>query len=222
MLQYTAEQVIWTEWDDLQEGVKAQIATGIGNTASEPQGTCRLQRNSVPNDPRKGKRSWITTALSVEMLPDRENRAAGILENKCQNPRQTCMLVITAYKPLNVTLTKIRCTEMEGSKATELQWFRRTEGKYHHLWKSEEQRNAKEMQNYSSPLLKYLFGVPITHLSCYFLQQRPETVWAALAKQKQKQRGEYWELTGEKEQGRARNHRIREKAQPAGAFNAAI
>lgn len=100
----------------MQEGVKAQIATGIGNTASKPQGTCRLQRNSVPNDPRKDKRFWITTALSVEMLPDRENRAAGILENKCQNPRQTCMLVITAYKPLNVTLTKIRRTEMEGQR----------------------------------------------------------------------------------------------------------
>lgn len=81
---------------------------------------------------------------------------------------------------------------------------------------------AKETQNYSSALLKYLFGVPITDLSCYFLQQRPETVWAAVAKQKQKKRGENWELTSENKQGRARNHRIREKAQPARAFNAAI
>lgn len=56
----------------------------------------------------------------MEMLPDRENCAAGILENKCQNPGQTCVLVITAHKPLNVTLTKIRHTETEGSKATEL------------------------------------------------------------------------------------------------------
>lgn len=50
------------------------------------------------------------------------------------------MLVFTAHKPLNVTLTKIRHTEMKGSKAIELQRFRRTEGKYNHLLKSEEQQ----------------------------------------------------------------------------------
>lgn len=113
---------------------------------------------------------------STEMLPDRENSAAGILENKCQNLAQASISVITAYRILNVILTKIRDTETEGSKASELQTFRKTEGKYNHHWKSEEQSCAKETQNYSSALLKYLFGVPITDLSCYFLQQRPETV----------------------------------------------
>lgn len=39
------------------EGVKAQIATGMDNTVGEPQGMCRLKRNSVPNDPRKEKYS---------------------------------------------------------------------------------------------------------------------------------------------------------------------
>lgn len=57
MLQHTAEQVIWTELKDLQEGVKAQIATGMDNTVGEPHGMCGLQRNSVPNDPRKDKHS---------------------------------------------------------------------------------------------------------------------------------------------------------------------
>lgn len=84
------------------------------------------------------------------------------------------MLVNTLYKPLNATFTKIRHTEMQGSKITKLQKFRRTEGKYNPQ-KSEEQNSVKEMWNYSSSLLKYLFGVPITDLSCHFLQQRPKT-----------------------------------------------
>lgn len=98
-----------------------------------------------------------------------------------------CTFVFTAHKPLDVTLTKIRHTEMKGSKATELQRFRRTEGKYNHLRKSEEQQ-CQGNTNYSSPLLKRLFGVQITDLSCYLLQQTPETVLSSSSKIEREER----------------------------------
>lgn len=52
----------------MQEGVKAQTATGTDNTAGEHQGICRLQRTINLNDPRKGKCSNIT---SLEKLPEK-------------------------------------------------------------------------------------------------------------------------------------------------------
>lgn len=114
------------------------------------------------------------------------------------NPRIQSKRVCRSWQHTNVILTKIRHTKTKGSKATALQRFRRKEGKYHHLWQSEEQSSAKEMWHYSSPLPRYLSGVPAAELSfsSYFLQQRPETVCAALAKQKQRE--EYRELTREK------------------------
>lgn len=78
------------------------------------------------------------------------------------------------------------------------------------------------MRNYSSPLPRYLSGVPVTDLSCYFLQQRPETVWAALAKQKQKQREEYWESTREKRARESTQSQDKRKSSTSAAFNAAI
>lgn len=56
------------ERKDLQEGVKAQIATGTDNRVDEPQGISRLQSNINPNDPRKEKHSNI---ISLEMLPEK-------------------------------------------------------------------------------------------------------------------------------------------------------
>lgn len=38
---------------DLQEDVKAPIATGIDNRTREPQGICRLQRNTNLNIPER-------------------------------------------------------------------------------------------------------------------------------------------------------------------------
>lgn len=150
------------------------------------------------------------------MLPDRENLAAAILENKCQNPRQTRMLVITTCRPLNVTLAKIRQLKGRHQRPqSDSEGLRVNKIIFGNLRKT-----AVPSKSRTTALLKYLSVVPVTDLSHYFLWQRPETVWAALAKQKQ--RGGYWELTREKEQGRACNHSIREKAQPARAFNAAI
>lgn len=52
----------------MQEGVKAQIATGIDNRAGESQGIRRLQRSINPKDPRKQKCSNVT---SLEMITEK-------------------------------------------------------------------------------------------------------------------------------------------------------
>jgi len=132
----------------------------------EPQGIRRLQRYSVSSDTRKKRCSLDNNGISMATLPDRENRAAAALENKCQNPGQTCKLVITAYKHLNVTLTKITL-KWRGQRPRSSS---NSEGLRVNIAIFGNLRNrAVPRKRRTTALLsfKYLFGVPITHLSCY-------------------------------------------------------
>lgn len=101
MLQHTAELVIWRSEKICTKVLKhkLQLVQAIQRVSPRAHAGCKGIRSlTIP------EKISATTPLSnnndarVEMLPDRENRAAGIVENKSQNPEQTCVSVMTAYK----------------------------------------------------------------------------------------------------------------------------
>lgn len=102
-------------------------------------------------------------------------------KKKSQNQGQTCMLVITVYNSLNVTLTKIRHTEMEGSKTNKLQRFGRTEGNIS-LRNLRNRALPKKCETTALLSSNIYLGFQLLIFHAISFSKRPETFWAALAR----------------------------------------